>query len=99
MTDAETILWSRLHRDAVWKFRRQHPIGRYIADFACIAARIVVEVDGATHSSDAQIAYDRIRTASLKRQGWRVVRVANDDVYRRLSAVLDAIYDEIAHAS
>jgi very-short-patch-repair endonuclease len=93
MTDAEIILWSRLRRDAVMgrRFRRQHPIGPYIADFACVAARLVVEVDGGTHGRDEEIAHDRKRDAFLNAHGWHVLRVRNDDVYKNLHDVLDGI--------
>ena len=75
LTNAETILWSRLRRHPSLKFRRQHPVGPYVADFACVAVRLVVGVDGETHSSDAEIAHDKARTSFLERSGWRVVRV------------------------
>ena len=54
-------------------------------------ARLIVEVDGATHSQDQEIAYDRRRTVYLKAQGFRIVRVMNDDVYRRFDDVMDMI--------
>jgi len=94
MTQAEVWLWAKLRRppDPTLKFRRQHPIGPYVADFACVAARLVVEVDGATHSDDAEIAHDRARTEYLERAGWRVLRVTNDDVYRGSDAVADAVW-------
>ncbi|MEO0982073.1 MAG: DUF559 domain-containing protein [Pseudomonadota bacterium] len=96
MTNAETILWSRLRRRQLdgWLFRRQHPIDRYIADFACPKAKLVVEVDGATHGSDDEIAYDRRRTSLMETEGWRVHRVCNTDIYENLNSVLDSI---IAH--
>jgi very-short-patch-repair endonuclease len=87
LTDAEVILWSRLK---IWpgvRFRRQHPIGVYIADFACIRARLVIEVDGDTHARDCEIAYDTRRTSYLEARGWRVLRVSNEDIYRRLNDV------------
>jgi very-short-patch-repair endonuclease len=92
MTDAEVIMWSRL-RDTPFgmRFRRQHPIGPYIADFACPMARLIVEVDGGTHSTAAELAYDQRRDAYLRRRGWRVLRVSNLDVYRNLGGVLDEI--------
>ena len=92
MTDAEVILWSRL-RDTPFgmRFRRQHPIGPYIGDFACPMARLVIEVDGGTHSTPSEVAYDRSRDAYLRRLGWRVLRVTNLDVYRNLGGVLDEI--------
>ena len=91
LTNAETILWSRLRRHPAHKFRRQNPIGPYIADFACVAAHLIVEVDGETHATDEARRYDRRRDAYLKRRGRRVLRVPNCDVYKELTAVLDLI--------
>ena len=93
MTDAEVILWSRLRRRsfAGFRFRRQHPIGPYIADFASVLSHLVVEVDGGTHSTDAELAHDRHRDAYLKSRGWRVLRVTNEDVYKRLDTLLEGI--------
>ncbi|MGA7713356.1 MAG: endonuclease domain-containing protein [Rhizomicrobium sp.] len=93
MTNAETILWSRLRLRSQHgrTFRRQHPIGPYIADFASVQAHLVIEVDGATHGSDAEITHDRRRDAYLRSKGWRVIRVSNDDVYKNLNGVLDMI--------
>lgn len=95
MTDAETILWSRLRYHPVHKFRRQHPIGVFAADFACVAAGLVIEVDGATHSSDAEVQYDIAREAYMAERGWRTIRIPNDDVYKRLHDVLDYIVREV----
>ncbi len=87
MTRAEVILWSMLRRkETGWRFRRQHPIGPYIADFACVAAKLVVEIDGVTHGSAAK-PHDDARTRYLERAGWRVLRVGNTDVYRELEGV------------
>jgi very-short-patch-repair endonuclease len=92
LTDAETILWSRLRRNAHgMRFRRRHPIGPFIADFACIRALPVVEVDGGTHGSDAERAYDARREAFMRARGWRVVRVLNVDVYDGLDGVMEMI--------
>lgn len=93
MTDAETILWSRLRRGGLkgHRFRRQHPVGPYIADFACVQARLVVEVDGATHATPEEVAYDRRRTQYLQKRGWFVYRAANPDIYENLDGVLDGI--------
>ena len=92
LTNAETILWSRL-RDGVggMRFRRQHPIGPYIADFACIRARLVVEVDGATHGSHEEQMHDARREACLRAKSWRIVRVSNDAVYHSLERVVELI--------
>ncbi|MEE2525397.1 DUF559 domain-containing protein [Hyphobacterium sp. HN65] len=93
LTNAETILWSRLRRGGLngQKFRRQHPIGPYIVDFACIQARLVVEVDGATHSTPDEVAYDRRRTRFLRKHGWFVYRATNPDIYENLNGVLEGI--------
>jgi very-short-patch-repair endonuclease len=90
MTDTEIILWSPLRRDltAGRRFRRQHPIGPYIADFACILARVVVEVDGGTH---AELEHDRKRDAYPTRHGWTVMRVPNVHVYKHLNEVVESI--------
>ena len=77
-------------------FRKQHPIGPFIADFACVSAMLTVEVDGATHGSDAQVAYDRRRTAFLQALGWREIRVTNNEVYKNLDGVLEHILSEAA---
>jgi very-short-patch-repair endonuclease len=93
LTGAETVLWSRLrHGVGAMQFRRQHPIGPYIADFACIRARLVIEVDGATHGSDEERTYDARREAYLRSRSWRIVRVTNAEVYTSLAAVLELIY-------
>ncbi|MES1200181.1 MAG: DUF559 domain-containing protein [Pseudomonadota bacterium] len=90
LTNAEAKLWSllraRKHRGA--KFRRQHAIGPYVVDFACVATRVVIEVDGSSHNTEEQKRFDAERTAFLERAGWRVLRVPNDEVY----AAGDALY-------
>jgi len=93
LTDAERKLWYalRAHRLAGFSFRRQAPCGPFIADFFCAKARLVVEVDGATHSSDAEIAYDKSRDAWFAENGLRVLRVTNDDVYRNFDGVIETI--------
>lgn len=67
MTKAEVILWTHLRRRAVEgaRFRRPHPIGPYIADFACASAKLLVEVGGATHSTPEELAYGLRRTKYL----------------------------------
>ena len=94
MTHAEVLLWQELRHDAVdgLRFRRQHPIGPYVADFACAPIKLVVEIDGATHGSDAQVAHDRRRSAYFARLGWREIRFSNFDVYEDLPGVMEAIW-------
>src|SRR5579871_254067 len=79
-SDAEYALWSELraHKFFALKFRRQHPIGRYIVDFCCIDKQLIIELDGSQHLESA--AYDERRTAFLNRQGFRVVRFWNHEV-------------------
>lgn len=82
-TSAEGTLWrmlrGRRYREA--KFRRQHAIGPYVVDFACVRLRLVIEVDGPSHDYAEQAAFDATRTADLERWGWRVARIANADVF------------------
>jgi very-short-patch-repair endonuclease len=96
-TGAEARLWQALRNRQLdrWKFRRQHPIDRYVVDFVTIAGKLVVEVDGATHSTDTEIQRDERRTRLLEELGFRVVRVTNNDVYRDLESVVATIWAEL----
>jgi very-short-patch-repair endonuclease len=93
LTPAEARLWSGLRgrRLQNYRFVRQYPVGPFTVDFLCRDARLIVEVDGATHSQDDEIAYDERRTDYLKTQGYRVLRILNDDIYRRFDDVMDMI--------
>jgi very-short-patch-repair endonuclease len=93
MTRAELILWTRLKGRQLlgYQFNRQKKIGPYYADFACAAAMLVVEVDGATHSTAEERAYDAARTALMEREGWTVVRVWNSDVHGNENGVVETI--------
>ena len=93
LTPAETLLWAQLRgrRFQSCKFVRQAPIGPYVADFLCRSARLIVEVDGATHATDAEVAHDARRAVFLSAEGYRVLRVNNDEVYSRLDDVLETI--------
>ena len=90
-SDAEKKLWQGLRAKRLdgLKFKRQLPIGGYIADFACEECRLIVEVDGTQH--DSQIAYDEERTKFLESLGWRVIRFYAGDVMRDVNQVLRAI--------
>jgi very-short-patch-repair endonuclease len=92
-TEAEKLLWSHLRarRLGGYKFRRQHPVGPYIVDFYCEAARLVVEVDGGGHNEPRQRVYDQRRTMSLEELGLRVMRFWNNEVLVHTEAVLEAI--------
>ncbi len=92
MTEAEDRLWRELRGrrlDRI-KFRRQVPIGPYIADFACLDARLIVELDGTQHAESRR---DTVRDAELERRGFRVLRFWNDEVLRELTSVCDTIID------
>ncbi len=95
MTDAERLLWRHLRRRQVegLKFRRQHPLGRFIVDFVCIEAALVIEVDGGQHGE--RQAQDAARTAWLNRQGYRVLRFWNNEVLNDIDAVRQAIWSEL----
>ena len=92
MTDAEALLWRLLRnrRIADAKFRRQHPVGRYILDFYCVDIQLAVELDGGQHG-DAQ-GYDQRRDAWLATQGILVLRFWNNQMLAEIEAVLEAIY-------
>ena len=92
-TDAERELWQRLrnHQLAGAKFRRQVPVGHYIADFLCADARLIVEVDGGQHSDAA----DAARTAWLEAQGFRVIHFWNNDVLSNPEGVLMRIAEAL----
>jgi very-short-patch-repair endonuclease len=95
-TAAEARLWSvlRAKRLGGFKFRRQHPMGKYIADFVCLPARLIIEVDGATHGDD-QEEQDAERTAYLEKHGFRVMRVGNTEIYENLDGVAESIGSEL----
>ena len=97
-TPIEGILWSRLRtlrRSHGLHFRRQVPIGPYIADFACLSRRLVVEIDGQSHDGEAAAAHDARRDAFLGDQGFRVLRFSNADGMRDAGGVIDTIIEEV----
>lgn len=93
MTDAEQKLWSVLRRKNLngLRFRRQFSLGPYFADFICLPARLIIEVDGGQHAEEEQMAHDQRRTAWLNSQNFRVLRFWNLDVLENLEGVVDAI--------
>ena len=98
LTDAERLLWFELrdHRLINAGFRRQVPIDRYIADFVCHAASLVIELDGGQHYSDDGERADAARTAVLETLGFRVLRFSNSDVIGNREGVLEVIATAIA---
>lgn len=91
MTDAERLLWSRLRRKQIHgqRFRRQHPIGPYIADFACTERRLVIELDGGQHVQARE--KDAARTRWLATRGYRVLRFWNNDVLTNIDAIVHVV--------
>jgi very-short-patch-repair endonuclease len=91
MTEAEKLLWSKIRRDQIdgFPFRKQVPIRPYVADFACLAIKLVIEVDGGQH--DERKAQDDARTAWLEAQGYRVLRFWNNEVLGNIDGVLQVI--------
>ena len=96
MTDAEQKLWHYLRNRQLsgHKFRRQHDIEHYIADFACTEALLIVELDGGQHADQAD--YDERRTQHLQARGYRVLRFWNNDVLTNLEDVLEVILEGLA---
>ena len=97
-TDAERILWSELrdHRLQGAGFRRQVPIGNYIADFVCHAAKLIIEVDGGQHFSDAGERADARRSVAIEANGFKVIRFSNRDVLAHRDGVLETIAAAVA---
>lgn len=95
MTDAERLLWRLLRNRQIsgFKFRRQHPIGPFIADFACLEKKIIIELDGGQHASTS--ARDAKRSYYLEAEGFQVMRFWNNEVLFETDAVLNAILERL----
>ena len=94
-TPAENHLWQRLRKEQVlgFKFRRQYTIDRFIVDFYCTEARLVIEVDGGIH--DEQQEADQLRTEFLESLGLRVLRFTNGEVLQQTDGVIERIAEEL----
>lgn len=92
-TDAEDIIWQSLRNRKIlgFKFRRQHPLGMYIADFYCYEAKLVIEIDGGIHNQPENKEYDENRSIELEELGITVIRFTNEMVSCDLNKVLDII--------
>lgn len=93
MTPAEMLLWRyiKAHRIDGLSFRRQVPIQNYIVDFVCLSAKLVIELDGMSHSFGENISADAKRDAFFSAHGFRVLRVRNEDVVTNLEGVIELI--------
>ncbi len=92
---AERRVWARLRGGAVEgiKVRRQHDIGRYTVDFACVALRLVIEIDGGVHDRDDVVLRDYVRQTEIEALGWTVVRFSNETALGEPWRIDDAIRD------
>ncbi len=97
MTEGERKLWQLLRRKqlAGFRFRRQAPIGPYIADFFCPQAKLIIELDGAPHTDEERTYRDADRTRWLETNGCRVIRFWNIDIFQRPTEVTEAIYQAL----
>lgn len=97
MTPAEEVLWNAIHINE-WrlKFRRQHPIAKYIVDFYCHANKLVIEIDGSIHSEEEVKKNDAYRESHLRDLGLTILRFKNEDVLKNKQAVLNIIYKTIS---
>lgn len=98
MTDAERRLWAVLRgrRLQGYKFRRQHPLGPFFADFACLEHRLIIEADGGQHAGNDE---DQHRTQWLARRGWRVIRFWNNEILENPEGVHDAVLEALEAAA
>lgn len=91
-TEAERLLWFYLSNKQLGvRFRRQHIIGQYIADFACLEKMLIIELDGGYHSLPEQQISDEQRTVELQEKGYRVVRFTNEELFHGIDLVLTKI--------
>jgi very-short-patch-repair endonuclease len=91
-TPAEATLWRILRNQKLgFKFRRQHPIYRFIIDFYCAKAKLLIEIDGESHLERGQVEYDKARTEYLEELGYQVIRFTNDDVRYNMNVVVNEI--------
>ena len=95
-TPQEILLWSRLRREQlVFKFRRQHSIGGYIADFYCPAKKLVIEIDGSQHFKKESEEYDKVRSGYFKGLNIKVLRFTNAEINTNIDGVLQKIIEEL----
>lgn len=96
MTDAEINLWMHLKTGVKGlKFRRQHPIGIYIADFYCHKVKLIVEADGKIHERKDIKEYDEERETSLLSMGYTIIRFTNEEILKNIETVLAAIEQKV----
>lgn len=95
-TQSESILWNALRKELKpFRFRRQYIIGDFIADFVCLAHKLIIEVDGAYHSEPQQAIKDSQRSTFLKSIGFKVIRFTNEDINNDIRDVINRIKLEL----
>lgn len=96
MTETEKRLWLYLKNEQLGvKFRRQHSIGNYIADFYCPSIKLVIELDGSQHFTPEGLEYDKIRENFMKSLEIKILRFNNNDVLTNIEGVLEDIRKEL----
>ncbi|MDR2014534.1 MAG: endonuclease domain-containing protein [Azoarcus sp.] len=98
MTPQEKRLWYEFLANFSPRFQRQKPIDRFIADFYCYKAKLIVEIDGSQHFTESGLAYDAEREAILNSLGLRVIRFSNRDVNENFESVCNAILQFVQHS-
>ncbi len=95
MPSAEQRLWFFIRRKQLsgLRFRRQHTIGPYVADFSCVKVKLVIELDGDQHGTNNAVSYDDKRNKFMEGNGWTVLRFWNNEVYDNIDGVLEVILD------
>ena len=96
-TIQERRLWNLLKNRQFYnlKFKRQQPVGNYIADFICKEAKIIIEIDGGQHNESKNIDYDKTRTEFLNNLGYKVIRFWNNEIYENIDGVMLRLKEEI----
>ena len=96
MTESERVLWEKLRKlNCGYHFRRQHPIGDYIADFICLKKNLVIEIDGGYHAEPIQQQNDQWRTDYLVSKGYTVIRFKNEEISNNLHEVIMRIKEQL----
>ena len=97
MTPAENVLWAELNRRKIkgYRFKPQHPINRFIVDFYCHKAKVVIEIDGEVHELEEQVQRDQGRSSELEAFGLKVLRFSNQDVFENLEEVVKKINNSL----
>ena len=96
-TKAEKLLWEKLRNNQLegLKFRRQHPVNIYIADFYCHKFKLIIELDGDYHNQEEQKQKDEVRTEVLRLNGLKIIRFKNEEVEQDINQVLTTIKNKI----